>query len=157
MRLTTRTNLAMRALMYCAVNSDRTVRKSDIATACNASENHLAQVIHMLGVKGYLHTQRGRTGGLMLARRAEEISVGSVFRELESDVPFIECFAGGENSCPLHSCCRLTCVLKEAVESFYARLDRVTLADLVVDNCDLNTLLQTQPGAGSARPRPRAA
>jgi len=141
MRLTTRTNLAMRALMFCAVNEGRTVRKSDIATACNASENHLAQVIHSLGLKGYLRTQRGRTGGLTLAHKPKDISVGEVFRTLESDVPFIECFAGGENNCPLHACCRLTCVLQEAVEAFYSRLDSVTLADLVVDNCDLNRLL----------------
>jgi Rrf2 family nitric oxide-sensitive transcriptional repressor len=146
MRLTTRTNLAMRALMFCAVNAGRTVRKSDIATACNVSENHLAQVIHLLGVKGFLQTQRGRTGGLKLARPAPEISVGEVFRTLESDVPFIECFTGGESNCPLHSFCRLTCVLKDAVEAFYAKLDEVTLADLVVDNCDLNSLLQMAPG-----------
>ena len=145
MRLTTRTNLAMRALMFCAVNEGQTVRKADIATSCNVSENHLAQVIHVLGLKGYLRTQRGRTGGLMLARRPQDITVGEVFRTLESDVPFIECFTGGEQNCPLHSCCRLTCVLREAVEAFYARLDSVTIADLVVDNCELNSLLHLEP------------
>ena len=31
MRLTTRTNLAMRTLMFCAVNPDRVVRKAEIA------------------------------------------------------------------------------------------------------------------------------
>ena len=39
MRLTVRTNLAMRALMFCAINADRTVRKAEIAAACNSSEN----------------------------------------------------------------------------------------------------------------------
>lgn len=151
MRLTTRTNLAMRALMFCAVNPDQTVRKSDIAKACNVSENHLAQVIHSLGMKGYLQTQRGRTGGLRLARNALDISVGEVFRTLESDVPFIECFSGGESNCPLHGMCRLTCVLQEAVEAFYARLDKVTLADLVEDNCDLNALLKMPATRGPVR------
>ena len=33
MRLTIRTNLAMRTLMYCAVNPGLTVRKTDIAAS----------------------------------------------------------------------------------------------------------------------------
>lgn len=151
MRLTTRTNLAMRALMFCAVNDGQVVRKADIAKACNASENHLAQVVHLLGVKGYLTTQRGRTGGLKLARAASSISVGAVFRDIESDVPFVECFEGGQNTCPLHGVCRLTCLLQEAVSAFYARLDKVTLADLVVENCELNTLLYVGPERRAAR------
>lgn len=56
MRLTTRTNLAMRTLMFCAVNPGQIVRKHEVAEACGASENHLAQVIHMLARKGYVRT-----------------------------------------------------------------------------------------------------
>jgi len=141
MRLTTRTNLAMRTLMYCAVNPGKTVRKADIAAACNASENHLAQVIHLLGVKGFLQTQRGRSGGLMLARPAAEITVGAVFRTLEADVPFAECFSTAGNACPLTGCCRLRCVLADALEGFYARLDAITLTELVSDNTALKDLL----------------
>lgn len=141
MRLTTRTNLAMRALMYCAVNPGRIVRKHDIAEACNVSENHLAQVIHALGQKGFLATRRGRSGGLMLGRAMEQITVGQVFREMEADVPFAECFLPGGGACPLRACCKLKCVMAEALEAFYARLDTVTLADLVTGNDGLQDLL----------------
>lgn len=143
MRLTTRTNLAMRTLMFCAVNPDRTVRKQEVAEACNASENHLAQVIHLLAQKGYLHTVRGRAGGLRLQRPAEDIKVGQVFRSFEAVLPFAECFAGGdENTCPLVSACRLKCVLSDALNAFYGELDRVSVADLVSGNCDLQGLLK---------------
>ena len=141
MRLTIRTSLAMRALMYCAANPDRTVRKHDIAEACKVSENHLAQVVHALGQKGFLATQRGRSGGLRLGRPMEEITVGQVFRALEAEVPFAECF-GADPECPLRAACRLNCVLAEALEAFYARLDRVTLADLVRGNGALADLLR---------------
>lgn len=140
MRLTIRTSLAMRALMYCAANPGQIVRKHDIAQACNVSENHLAQVVHALGIKGFLTTQRGRSGGLMLGRPMEEITVGQVFRALEAEVPFAECF-GTSSDCPLRSACRLNCVLAEALDAFYARLDQVTLADLVADNHPLQRLL----------------
>ncbi|SEN43250.1 transcriptional regulator, BadM/Rrf2 family [Gemmobacter aquatilis] len=142
MRLTTRTNLAMRTLMFCAVNPGRVVRKQEVALACNASENHLAQVIHLLAQKGFLHTVRGRAGGLMLGRAPENIGVGDVFRTFESGLPFTECFAGGENSCPLVGCCRLKCALAEAVEAFYATLDKLSLVDMVQGNCELEGLLK---------------
>ncbi len=108
MRLTIRTSLAMRALMYCAANPGRTVRKHDIAEACKAcrvSENHLAQVVHALGQKGFLATQRGRSGGLRLGRPMQDITVGQVFRALEAEVPFAECF-GADTECPLRPLAR---------------------------------------------------
>lgn len=142
MRLTTRTNLAMRALMFCAANEGRLVRKSEIASVCNVSENHLAQVIHALGLKGFLATHRGRAGGITLSRPMGEISVGSVFRALEAEVPFLECFAGGENDCPLRAACRLKCVIKDALAEFYEKLDRTTIADLIADNDPLRALLR---------------
>lgn len=142
MRLTTRTNLAMRTLMFCAANPGRIVRKHEVAETCNASENHLAQVIHLLAQRGYLRTVRGRAGGLMLARPPETITVGEVFRSFESALPFTECFAGDENTCPLSAACRLKCVLAEALDAFYAALDRATVADLVTGNAELTGLLR---------------
>ena len=142
MRLTTRTNLAMRTLMFCAANPGRTVRKAEVAEVCNASENHLAQVIHLLAQKKFLRTLRGRAGGLTLGRPAESIKVGEVFREFESVLPFTECFAGGGNACPQVGACRLKCVLADALAAFYDQLDRVSVADLVTGNSELESLLK---------------
>ncbi|MFA5538445.1 MAG: Rrf2 family transcriptional regulator [Gemmobacter sp.] len=142
MRLTTRTNLAMRVLMICAVNPQRTLRKRDIAERCNASENHLAQVIHLLGQEGFVQTLRGRGGGLRLAHPPSEIVVGTVFRTFEGGRPFVECFPTGENTCPLAGVCKLGCLMSEALEAFYARLDRVSLADLTEGNTGLEALLR---------------
>ncbi len=127
MRITKRTNIAIRILMFCAVNPGRLVTKSDIAGPCNASENHLAQVINRLGQRGFLHTQRGRNGGLRLARAPGEIVIGDVFREFESEVPLAECFADLDNSCPLKAACRLRLAIRDAAEAFYGHLDGVTL------------------------------
>jgi Rrf2 family transcriptional regulator, nitric oxide-sensitive transcriptional repressor len=150
MRLTTRTNLAMRALMFCAVNPGRIVRKSEVAARINASENHLAQVINRLGQIGMLRTLRGRNGGFMLAYPANEISVGAVFRAFESDLPFMECFTE-ENTCPLKGVCRIGPHLLRAVESFYATLDPLTLAELVECNEGLEAILAMGDGARKAQ------
>jgi Rrf2 family nitric oxide-sensitive transcriptional repressor len=150
MRLTTRTNLAVRVLMHCAVNAGRTVRASDIALACNASGNHLAQVIHRLQHTGFVATQRGRTGGMQLNRAPSAISIGTVFRLFESGVPFTECFDEAANTCPLTANCRLRSYISRAVEAFYHELDLVTLDDLVRGNCGLAELLALRPPADVA-------
>ncbi|MGV6805595.1 MAG: RrF2 family transcriptional regulator [Ruegeria sp.] len=142
MRITKRTNIAVRLLMFCAANPDRLVTKSEIADVCNISENHLAQVINQLGQLGYLSTQRGRNGGMMLGRPADQIRIGSVFRHVEGDLPIAECFADADNSCPLKEACRLRLALQDAAEVFFASLDEITLDALVCDNDPLLKILQ---------------
>jgi len=144
LRVTKRTNIAIRVLMYCAANDDRLVTKHEIAKRCNASENHLAQVINQLAQLGYLRTQRGRNGGLSLARPAQQIQIGSVFRALEAPVPLAECFADGDNTCPLTESCRLRLALGDAVETFFAHLDEITLDALICDNPGLMAILAPQ-------------
>lgn len=131
----------MRALMYCAVNAGRVVRKSDIATACNTSENHMAQVINALSHFGLVKTTRGRHGGVTLEQAPEEISVGGVFRKLEAHVPFAECFAAEDNTCPISDCCKLRVALNGALGKFYEALDEITLEDLVKGNTPLEAAL----------------
>jgi len=146
MRITKRTNLAMRVLMFCAVNPDRIINKAQIASCCNASENHLGHVVNQLGQFGYLDTLRGRRGGVKLAKKPHEISIGEVFRKFEADVPVAECFSGGDNTCPLAPVCRLREHISCAVKAFYDHLDGVMLDTLVDGNTGLNELLE-QPAA----------
>lgn len=141
MRLTTRTNLALRTLMVCAVNADRIVRKADVAKTINASENHLAQVINQLGQAGFITTLRGRHGGFTLALPANQISVGAVFRSFEADLPFIECLSD-KNTCPLKGVCRMGEHLSAAVEAFYATLDPLRLSDLTECNSGLEAVIR---------------
>lgn len=145
MRLTTRTNLAARVLMACAVNPDRLIRTAEIAGICNASAHHVAVVVQRLHTEGYLKTLRGRAGGLRLARPADQISIGAVFRLFEAEIPFAECFDPETNTCPLTGDCRLRGYVQRALEAFYHELDMVTLDDLVRGNCGLTELLSMQP------------
>ncbi len=146
MRLTTKTNLAVRVLMACAVNEGVTLRSAEIAESCNASLNHLLQVVNALQGFGFIDTIRGRSGGLRLMRPAAQISIGDVFRVFESGTPFAECFAPQTNTCPLAGTCRLRSYLLRAVEAFYHELDLVTLEDLTKGNCGLHALLTVSDG-----------
>jgi len=156
MRLTRRTNLAMRVLMYCAVNDDGPHRSADIAAACNVSGNHMMHVVPVLHRNGMVLASRGRFGGVSLGRAADQIAVGQVFRLFESGLPFAECFEAKRNTCPLTAHCRLRVALKAALEAFYTSLDEITVADLVEDNSGLEALLAFQPSTPPACARTTA-
>ncbi|WP_346914320.1 Rrf2 family transcriptional regulator [uncultured Roseibium sp.] len=142
MRLTTRTNLAMRILMFCGVNQDKVATKGEIARVCHARETHIAQVVNVLAHKGYLATARGRGGGIKLAQQPADINVGEVIRTFEPSAEFAECFKKEGNTCPLTPACRLKSALVVALGAFYGALDGLTLEDFIVGNDTLATLLE---------------
>lgn len=141
MRITKRSNLALRVLMFCGVNQGRLVTKHDIAEKCNSSENHLGQVVNQLSQNGIVATVRGRGGGIRLGKDAADIKIGQIFRLLEADTPVAECFADVDNTCPLSSACRLKEAIGQAVDAFYEKLDELTLQDLIEDNQSLEQIL----------------
>ncbi len=134
MRITKRTSIAIRVLMFCSANADRLVTKAEIAKRCDLSESHLAQVINQLAQLGYLNTHRGRHGGIALARSKQAITVGEVFRQVEAIAPMKECIADADHSCTLVDMCSLKVALADAAEAFYAHLDQITLAALMCGN-----------------------
>ncbi|MHA7815152.1 MAG: RrF2 family transcriptional regulator [Pseudohaliea sp.] len=141
MRLTSYTNYSLRILMYCALHRDRLVTIPEVATAFDISRAHLLKSARHLGQLGYLHTVRGRNGGIELARPPERIPVGEAIRALEDTGDFVECFNPERNQCRIAGTCKLTGLLKRGLEGFYRELDGSTLADLVSDEAALRDRL----------------
>lgn len=130
MRLSTFTDYSLRVLMSLGSDADRLMTISEIATCYSISENHLMKVVHQLGRAGYVETLRGKGGGIRLARLPEDINLGEIIRQTETDFDLVECFSPG-SKCRLQSTCRLQSVLGEAVEALFKVLDAYTLADLL--------------------------
>jgi Rrf2 family nitric oxide-sensitive transcriptional repressor len=149
MRLTTFTDYSLRLLIYLAGARDSRVTIAEAARAFGISEHHLVKVAHELGRAGFLDNVRGRGGGLRLALPPESINVASVVRAAEGrDVP-AECFDRRANTCPIAGHCRLEHVLDEAFTSFYAVLERYTVADLAANRRELARYLHwPSPSAG---------
>ena len=131
MRLTRHTDNALRCLTVLALHPDRPVTCAEIARRMRMSSNHLFKVVGRLGELGYVHTQRGRHGGVRLARAAAQIRVGRVVRETEESFALVECFSPDTCQCPIAPACTLASTLDRALKAFLAVLDDVTLADLV--------------------------
>ena len=131
MRLTDFSDYSLRLLMYAAANEERLVTIEETAALYGISRAHLMKVANQLTRAGFLEAVRGRSGGLRLAARPEDIRLGDVLRVTEPDFALVECF-GGSNNCRLTPRCRLRGVLGEALAAFSDTLDRYTLADLLL-------------------------
>lgn len=130
MRLNQSTDHALQALMYLGFHDDRLATISEIAEAFQVSRNHLMKVIYRLSTTGFIHSVRGKNGGLRLARPAADIRIGDVVRTMEDRWDLAGCFRY-EDICPLEPRCKLQSVLSESLNAFLDNLDRYTLQDLV--------------------------
>ena len=131
MQLTRYTDYSLRVLMYLGMHVDKKVTISEIAGFYGISRNHLVKVVHDLASHDYIHTHRGKGGGMFLARPAREINIGDVVRHTEPNFHMVECFNPHATHCPIFVICGLKGVLDNALGEFFAMLDRYTLADLL--------------------------
>ena len=141
MKLTAFTDYALRVLIYLGAAGRRRATIAQIAQAYDVSENHLVKVVHFLGKQGWLANVRGKGGGLELAMPAEVVSIGEVVRQTEGQVVAAECFGEQGGDCCLAPECHLRGVLAEAIDAFYAVLDRYKLADIVDNREQLSRML----------------
>ncbi len=132
MRLTLYTDYSLRVLIYLAQNPDKLVTISELADFYRISRNHLVKVVHELGLSGYIHTTRGKHGGIRLARAPAQIVIGEVVRKTEPDFDLLECLNPSADRCVITNVCKLKSVLTDARDTFLGQLDKYTLADLTM-------------------------
>jgi Rrf2 family nitric oxide-sensitive transcriptional repressor len=132
MRLTQFSEYALRLLSFAAAHPDRLITVEQAAKAHDISRTHLMKVANLLAREGYLKAMRGRSGGLMLARAPEAISLGALVRLTEPAFAVLECAGEAEGRSALRQD-RWRAVLTEAMDAFLAELDRHTVRDLLAE------------------------
>lgn len=158
MHLTQYSGLGLRVLIYVGLQRERLSTIAEIADAYDISKNHLMKVVQQLAAEGFLHSRRGRNGGIRLAGAPEDLTIGGVVRRLEPNLAVAACMRAGQD-CPLMPVCRLRGKLQEASNAFLGVLDEVTLADVLADGNHQETLrdLLGLERDGSFGPRAAAA
>jgi len=131
MRLTLHTDYALRLLMLLAAEPGELRTIAGVAQRHGISRHQLVKVTQVLVHAGILRGQRGRGGGLALARPPAQIGLGDVLRATEEDFALADCFQGEGAGCLIAGACGLQSPLAEALKAFLDTLDRYSLADLV--------------------------
>lgn len=144
MQLTKFSDFALRVLMYVHAAGERRVTIEEMAEAYHISRAHLMKVVNTLTRAGYLTALRGRSGGLRLARPADQIRLGDVLRDTEPDFALVECFVTG-SPCVITGCCRLPRILNQALAAFLGTLDQYTLEGIALKPRDFRRVLAPEP------------
>ena len=126
MQLTRHTDYALRLLIHLACNGNQRTPVAVIARDQQLSRTHLLKIANDLSNAGLLDAQRGRGGGVCLARPPEKIVLGEVIRITEPHCELVDC-----SGCRLRRDCTLPGVLDQAMAAFMAVFARHTLADAI--------------------------
>lgn len=151
MRMTLHTDYALRMLMMLGIRDGEPVTVQQVAEAYGLSRNHLLKVALKLRNLNVITATRGRTGGIALARRPEDINIGAIIRATEDDFAMVECMKTDGGTCLLTPACRLKGVVREALQAYLAVFDKYSLADLIQNKDALGLLLQMEHGKAPQR------
>ncbi len=136
MKLSTKGRYGLRAVLDLALNgTEEAVALSSIAERQNISISYLEQLIAKLRKAEIVKSTRGAKGGYVLARPAEEISVGEILRCLEGDLSPVDCaeIMGGESTCSASDICVTKFVWKRINDSINEAVDNLMLSELVAE------------------------
>jgi Rrf2 family protein len=133
--LTKKAKYGLKAIVYLAgVAPGKTALVADIAEANQIPKKFLDAILGELRNAGFVHSKKGKGGGYMLARAAEEIGVGAVIRVLDGPLAPIQCASKTVyrrcDDCTDETHCAVRLVMLEAREAIANVLDRTTVAQM---------------------------
>ncbi len=131
MLISSKGRYALRLMIYIAAFGDDEgkIALREVAERESISLKYLEQLVRPLMNAGLLKSVRGKGGGYMLAKPAEEIRAGDVLRAAEGSTATVAC-EGLEGSCGRAELCstvKFWTGLEAAVDTY---VDGVTLAEL---------------------------
>jgi Rrf2 family protein len=95
MRISKRCEYALRAVFELAFrNASQPVRISEIAGAQNIPSRFLEVILNEMKHAGFVESRRGKAGGYLLARPADEITVGEVMESMSGPLLGIDAKRG---------------------------------------------------------------
>lgn len=106
-------------------------RVEEIAAVQNIPENYLRRLLIELKRGGLVLSQKGPSGGYMLARHPSKITMAEVVQIIEGDYVPVECLEDGSNAlCQRADNCAMRDVWNEVRDSVNTILAGVTLQSL---------------------------
>jgi Rrf2 family protein len=131
--LAQKTRYALKALVYIAASgAGERVMSREIAARQQIPHKFLELILRELAQAGILVSQRGRSGGYVLARPADRISFGEVIRLIEGPLALVPCVSRTAYQrcadCQDENLCAIRLVFADVREASASILDRHTLA-----------------------------
>ena len=125
------------------------VQIEDIAGKASVPRKFLEHILLDLKRQGIVASRRGRSGGYILIKRPQDISIGNILRAIDGPIAPLPCISRtAYRRCPDCSD-EKSCVVRRLFADTYAAqlllLDSTTLADVLRDRLPAMTPRQTIP------------
>jgi Rrf2 family protein len=133
-QLTKRTEYGLIALVHMADRAGQVVSVREIAERYPIPRRLLAEVLKDLCRAGLVESQRGASGGYVLVRSADSITLGEVVTSLEGRPALSSCenLSPAHNSeCDMERVCPIRSPLHRIRDGIWRLMERTTLRSLV--------------------------
>ncbi len=109
------------------------VQSRDIAERQDISIKYLEKLIRELRKAGLIESRRGPQGGHMLAKPAEEITVGDIVRIMECPPKYDDCACADNDcvDCPQAEDCLTRSIWVETTRCMFEKLDSFVIGNLI--------------------------
>ncbi|WP_017729177.1 RrF2 family transcriptional regulator [Halalkalibacterium ligniniphilum] len=132
MKVSSKGEYSLRALLYLAQYPDRRLTVQEISDAILVPIPYLEKLLGQLRTLEYISSRRGTGGGFQLMKAPAEISIGEVIRQLEGPLAPMGCVSvTSYEPCQLEPACMLKPLWGLVRDTVADVLDRTTLADLL--------------------------
>ena len=130
MRLTTKGEYAVRAMIYLAkAGGNSPVQIREISLSEGISKAYIEQLFNKLRRSGIIKSLRGPSGGYVLGKPANKISIGDIIRSVEGPI-FLTICSGKGGFCKRSSSCGSYPVWKKISRQIENVLDSIKLGGL---------------------------
>ena len=131
MKLSARSRYASRILLELARHTSPTPMSAAILSQrTGVSVQFVEQILKPLKLNGLTKSVRGASGGHMIARPPEEITLGEVVRLMEGGIHLTVCCGKKANDCPRKDNCLTRNAWLQVSNTLERELDSITLAIL---------------------------
>jgi Rrf2 family protein len=133
MKISTRGEYGLRALMELGIEPGKALSLRDIAGRQHISLDYLEQIVPALKNAGLVRARRGAQGGYQLAKDPHDITVYDALIALEGPFDPMTCLSGEASSvsCLASNSCAVQEVWREMKDAVEGVLKRITLAELL--------------------------
>jgi Rrf2 family iron-sulfur cluster assembly transcriptional regulator len=130
LHLTRKADYAIRGMVYLAMQPGRSLSSlGEIAADVDVSLTLLAKIFQQLGRHGLVSSSRGTSGGFLLGRAPEKITLLEIVEAVEGPIIMNRCLVD-QGSCNRDGFCTVHPVWKEVQDKMKDILSHVTLKDL---------------------------
>jgi len=128
MKISTKSQYGLRAMIYLAKNKNKICSLREIATKEEISFDYLEKIMSKLEKSGLIKAKKGVQGGYFLSKDPLKIKINEIVKSLEGKPLLVKCFL---YPCPRSKKCLAKNFWQKLSKILESALNSVTLSELI--------------------------